>query len=87
MNLLATVAKSQALEIVYLAHAGAVEGVVGEGESASWGGALTKGGVHKRELTKKMFLHSDFMTSLSSFLTPLFFMIDKLAFQTNEIKK
>ena len=87
MNLLATVAKSQALEIVYLAHAGAIEGVVGEGESASWGGALTKGGVHKRELTKKMFLHSDLLTSLSSSLTPLFFMIKKLMLRTNEIKR
>ena len=52
MNLSATIAKSQALEIVYRAHAGAIEGVVGEGESVSWGGARIKGEVHKRELTK-----------------------------------
>ena len=83
----ATIAKSQALEIVYCAHAGAVEGVVGEGESVSWGGARTKGEVHKRELTKTMFLHSDLLTSLGSSLTPLFFMINKLALRTNEIKK
>ena len=87
MNLSATIAKSQALEIVYRAHAGAVEGVVGEGESVSWGGARTKVEVHKRELTKKMFLHSDLLTSLSSSLTPLFFMLTKLALRTNEITK
>ena len=55
-------AKSQALEIVYCVHAGAVKGVVGEGESVSWGGAQTKGEVHKHELAKKMFLHSDLLT-------------------------
>ena len=48
-----------------------VEGVVGEGKSASWGGAQTKGEAHKRELTNKMFLHSDLLTSLTSSLTPL----------------
>ena len=48
------------LEIVYCAHVGAVEGVVGEGESVSWGGAQTKGKVHNHKLTKNMFLHSDF---------------------------
>ena len=80
------IAKSQELKIVYRIHAGAVEGVVGEGESVSWGGARTKGEVHKRELTNKMFLHSDLLTSLSSSLTPLFFTIRKLALQTNEIK-
>ena len=72
MNLSATIAKSQALEIVYRAHAGAVEGAVGEGRSVSWGGARTKGEVHKHEITNKMFLHSIFLTSLSSSLTPLF---------------
>ena len=49
-----------------------VEGVVGEVKSVSWGGARTKGEVHKRELTNKMFLHSDFLTTLTSSLTPLF---------------
>ena len=82
-----TISKYQALEIFYHAHAGAVEGVVGEGESVSLRGAWTKGEVHKRELTKHMFLHSDLLTSLSSSLTPLFFMINKLALRTNEIKK
>ena len=38
-----------------------LEGVVGEVKSVSWGGALTKSEVHKRELTNKMFLHSDFL--------------------------
>ena len=73
MNLSATIAKSQALEIVYRAHAGDVEGAVGEGESVSWGGARTKVEVHKRKLTNKMFLHSDFLTSLSSSLTPIIY--------------
>ena len=50
-----------------------VEGVVGEVKSVSWGGAQTKGEVHKRELIKSMFLHSDLLTSLTSPLTPLFF--------------
>ena len=49
-----------------------VEGVVGEVKSVSWGGARTKGEVQKRELTNKMFLHSDLLTSLTSSLTPLF---------------
>ena len=87
MNLSATIAKSRALEIVYRAHAVAVEGVVGEGESVSSGGTRTKGEVHKRNLTKKMFLRSDLLPSLSSSLTPLFFMIKKLALRTNEIKR
>ena len=52
VNLSATIPKSQALEIVYHTHARAVEGVVGEGGSVSWGGAQTKGEVHKRALTK-----------------------------------
>ena len=39
--------KYQALEIVYRPHGTAVEGVVGEGEIISWGGAQTKGEVHK----------------------------------------
>ena len=82
-----TIAKSQALEIVYHVHAGGVEGVVGEGESVSWGGEITKGEVQKRKPTKNMFLHSDFLTSLSSSLTPRFFTIRKLALRTIEIKK
>ena len=40
-----------------------VEGVVGEVKSVSWGSARTKGEVHKRELAKNMFLHSDFLTT------------------------
>ena len=64
-----------------------VEGVVGEVTSVGWGGAQTKGEVHKRELTNTMFLHSDLLTSLTSSLTPLFFTIIKLALQTNEIKR
>ena len=63
-----------------------VEGVVGEVKSVSWGGARTKGEVHKRELTINMFLHSDLLTSLTSSLTPLFFTIRKLALRTNDIK-
>ena len=69
----ATFAKSKALEIVYRAHAGAVEGAVGERGSVSWGGARTKGRVHKRKLANKMFLHSGLLTSLSSSLTPFFY--------------
>ena len=53
-------------------------------KSLSWGGAQTKGEVHKRELT---LLHSDLLISLSSSLTPLFFTIKKLAMRTNEIKR
>ena len=78
-----TIAKSQALKIIYLAHAGAVEVVVGEGKIVSWGGARTIGEVHKRKLTNNMFLQSDFLTSLSSSLTPLFYTIRKLALWTN----
>ena len=37
VNLPATISKSQALEIVYRAHAGAVEGVVGEGGKCQLG--------------------------------------------------
>ena len=48
MNLSDTISKSQALEIFYRAHVGAVEGAVVEGGSASWGVARTKGEVHKR---------------------------------------
>ena len=65
-------AKSQELEIFYHAHAGDVEGVVGEVKSVSWGGAQTKGEVHKRKLTKNIFSHIVLLTSLSSYLTPLF---------------
>ena len=64
-----------------------VEGVVGEVKSVSWGGAQNKGEVHKRELTKNMFLHSDLLTSLTSSLTPLFFTIRKIALRTNDIKR
>ena len=64
-----------------------VEGVVGEVKSVSWGFAQTKGDVHKRELTKNMFLHSDLLTSLTSFLTPLFFTIRKIALRTNDITR
>ena len=81
-----TIAKSQALENFYIGDAGAVEGVIGEGKSVSWGGAWTKGEVHKRKLTKKMFLHSDFLTSLSSSLTQLCFTIRKLALRGNRLK-
>ena len=72
VKLSAIIAKYQALEIVYRAHAGDAEQVVGEGESVSWGGARTKGEVHKRKLTNNMFLHSDCLKSLSSSLTPFF---------------
>ena len=64
------------LKIVNHAYAGAVEGVVGEVKSVSWGGARTKGEVHKRELTNKMFLHSDLLTSLTSSLTSLFLQLE-----------
>ena len=63
------------------------EGVVGEVKSVSWGGAQTKCEVHKHELTKNIFLHSDLLTSLASSLTPLFFTIRKLALRTNDIKR
>ena len=59
--------------MVYHAHDRDVEGVVGEGKSVSWGGTRTKGEVHKREITRNMFLHSDLLTSLGSSLTQLFF--------------
>ena len=95
----------KALEIVYRANGAAVEGladrnghrrkVVGEGESASWGGARTKGKGRECELTKKMFLQSDLLklclkkntTSVSSSQTQLFFAIRKLVLRTNEIKR
>ena len=64
-----------------------VEGVVVEVKSVSWGGARTKGEVHKRKLTKNMFLQNDLLTSLTSSLTPLFFMIRKLALRTKDIKR
>ena len=73
VNLSATITKSQVLEIVYRAHAVAFEGGVGEGKSFIWGSARTKGEVYKRKLTNKMFLHSGFLTSLSSSLTPIFY--------------
>ena len=68
------------------AHMPGVEGVLGEAKSVSWGGARTKGEVHKRELTKNMFLHSDLLTSLSSSLTQLCLMIIKLALRVNKVK-
>ena len=80
------ISKYQALEIVYHTHARVVEGVVGEGESVSWGGAQTKGEVQKCELTKNIFLHSDLLTSLSSYLTQLCFTIRKLALRGNGVK-
>ena len=59
----------KALEIIYRGNGAVVEGladrnvhrgkVVGEGKSASWGGARNKGRGRKCKLTKKMFLHSD----------------------------
>ena len=48
--------------MVFRAHAEAVEGVVGEGKTVSWVGTQTKDEVHKRKLTKNMFLHSDLLT-------------------------
>ena len=57
-----------------------VEGVVGEVKCVSWGGALTKGEVHKRELTNKMFLHSDLFTLMTSYLTPLFLLLENSRF-------
>ena len=81
------IAKSQELKIFYRIHAGAVEGVVGEGKSVSWVGALTKGEVHKFELTKNIFLHSDFITALSSSLTQLCFIIRKLALRGDGVKR
>ena len=59
-----TIAKSQALGIVYCKNSGAVEWVFSEGGSFSWVGARTKGVVHKGKLTKNMSLHSDLFTSL-----------------------
>ena len=82
-----SIAKSQALEIVFSAHAGAVEKLLGEGDSVSWGGARTKGEVHKWKLTKNMFLHSDLLTSLISSLTQLFITIRKLALRGNGVKR
>ena len=40
------------------------EGVVGEVKSVSWGGALTKGEVHKRELTLQEHLVCEFNRSI-----------------------
>ena len=67
-----TIAKYQALEIFYHSHSGAVEGVVGEDKSVSWGGAQNKVKLHKRERTNKMLLHSGLLISLGSYLTPIF---------------
>ena len=59
----------KALEIVYRANGAAVDGIadrnghickeVGEVESVSWVGALTKGESHECKLTKRIFFHSD----------------------------
>ena len=51
-----------------------VEGVVGEVKSVSWGGARTKGEVHKRDIT-------DFFPDTTIFT------IKKLAMRTNDIKR
>ena len=67
-----TISKYQLLEIVYHAHDRAVEGVVGKGKIVIWEGAWTNDELNKRELTNKMFLHSEFLISLSSSLTTLF---------------
>ena len=75
-----TIAKSEVLDIVYRVHAGAVEGVVGEGENVSWGGAQTKGEGHKHELTKKN-LNSDMLTSLSSSMKKLCLWLEKLLYE------
>ena len=82
-----TIAKYQVLEIVYRAHAGTIEGVLGEGKRVSWGVARIKGEVHKRELTKKMFLYSDLLTSLSSSLEKLCFTIRKHSLQGNGVTR
>ena len=81
------IAKYQALEIIYRTYAGGVEGVVVEEKSVSWGGAQTKGEVHKHKITKNMFLHSDLLTSLISSLTQLCFTIRKLALRGNGLKR
>ena len=57
--------------------------MVGEVKSVSWGDEKTKCEVHKRELTKIMFLHSDLLTLPNSYLTPLFFTIRKIVLQSN----
>ena len=82
-----TIVKYQALEIIYRANAGEVERVVGEGKIVSCRGARTKVEVHKRKLTKNMFLHSDFLTSLSSSLTKMYFTIRKLVLRDNGVKR
>ena len=61
--------------------------MVGEGGSVSWGGARTKGELHKRKLTKKMFLHIYLFKSMSSSLTKLCFTIIKLVLQGNGVKR
>ena len=72
-----TIAKSQALEIIFRAHNGAIEWVLGEWKSVIWVCAWTKGEVQKRKLTNKMLLHSDLFASLGSSLTPTFLTIRK----------
>ena len=49
---------------------------MGEVKSVSWGGARTKGDVHKHKLTNEMFLHSDLLKSLNYSLTPLFLRLE-----------
>ena len=80
-------AKSQALDIVYCLHSRSVECMVGEGGNVSWEVAQTKGEVHKRELTKNMFLHIDLLTSLTSSLSQLCLMIIKIALRGNAVKR
>ena len=52
--------------------------LVGEVKSVSWGDARTKAEVHKRERTNTMFLHSGFLTSLTSSLTALLLRLENL---------
>ena len=95
----------KSLEIVYRANGAAVEGladrnghrlkVLGEGKSANWGGAWTKGKRNECEITKYILLHSDLLklclkkntTSLSSSLTQLCFTIRKLALRGNWVNR
>ena len=94
----------KALEIVYCSNGAAFERLtkrkghrckeVGEGESVSWGGARTKGEVHKCKLTKMMLFHSDLLRLCHKknrkitefFPDSTFFMVKKLALLTNEEK-
>ena len=74
---------------------GHIRKVLGEMKSVSLGGAQTKGKGRKCELTKKMFLQmirwklclKKNTTSLTSYLTQLFFTIRKLTLQGNKVKR